>query len=297
MYNPQLDTFIRVADTGSFSKAADEAYITPTAVIKQINSLEHDLGLQLFVRTHRGITLTEAGKSLYIDAKYLIKYSKDAIERANNASRDQNIIRIGSSPMTPSQFLVELWPKVHEQYSDAKFKLVTFENTPENANEILRNFGQYIDVVAGWYDDDFLKTFGCSALELSKEPVRCAVPMHHRLASKEKLTIEDLFGEDLMLNRRIWNNCIASLREDLSQRNGDTNIVEFEFYDVNIFNECENSNSVLMTFDAWKNVHPLLKILPVEWDYAVPFGLLYSPSPTKTVKKFMSAVKKVLNLL
>lgn len=40
MYNPQLETFTRVADAGSFSKAAEEAYITPTAVIKQINLLE-----------------------------------------------------------------------------------------------------------------------------------------------------------------------------------------------------------------------------------------------------------------
>lgn len=40
MYNPQLATFIRVADAGSFSKAAEASYITPTAVIKQINLLE-----------------------------------------------------------------------------------------------------------------------------------------------------------------------------------------------------------------------------------------------------------------
>lgn len=39
MYNPQLETFLRVADAGSFSKTAGEAYITPTAVIKQINLL------------------------------------------------------------------------------------------------------------------------------------------------------------------------------------------------------------------------------------------------------------------
>ncbi len=37
MYNPQLETFLRVADAGSFNKAAEESYITPTAVIKQIN--------------------------------------------------------------------------------------------------------------------------------------------------------------------------------------------------------------------------------------------------------------------
>ena len=44
MYNPQLETFLRVADAGSFNKAAEESYITPTAVIKQINLLEESLG-------------------------------------------------------------------------------------------------------------------------------------------------------------------------------------------------------------------------------------------------------------
>lgn len=34
MYNPQLDTFIKVADAGSFNKAAEDSFITPTAVIK-----------------------------------------------------------------------------------------------------------------------------------------------------------------------------------------------------------------------------------------------------------------------
>ena len=54
MYNPQLDTFICVVEAGSFSKAADKLYISPPAVIKQINSLENNLGVQLFARTHRG---------------------------------------------------------------------------------------------------------------------------------------------------------------------------------------------------------------------------------------------------
>ena len=45
MYNPQLETFIRVADAGSFNKAAEELYITAPAVIKQINLLEAELNL------------------------------------------------------------------------------------------------------------------------------------------------------------------------------------------------------------------------------------------------------------
>ena len=109
MYNPQLETFLKVANAGSFNKAAEESYITPTAVIKQINSLENTLGLKLFERTHRGLKLTKAGESLYQDAKYIIQYCNDSVIRAKNAMQeDNNIIRIGSSPITPAQLLVQL---------------------------------------------------------------------------------------------------------------------------------------------------------------------------------------------
>ena len=67
MYNPQLETFLCVAECKSFNKAAQMLYISPPAVIKQINLLEDKLGLQLFVRTHRGLELTDAGKSLAQD--------------------------------------------------------------------------------------------------------------------------------------------------------------------------------------------------------------------------------------
>lgn len=99
MYNPQLETFLRVADAGSFNKAAEQAYITPTAVIKQINLLEADLDMKLFERSHRGLRLTKAGLSLYNDAKYIIQYCRDSVVRAKNAmQKDENVIRIGTSP-------------------------------------------------------------------------------------------------------------------------------------------------------------------------------------------------------
>ena len=88
MYNPQLDTFIRVADAGSFNKAAEELYIAPTAIIKQINLLETSLDVKLFERKHRGLLLTKAGKSLYQDAKYIIQYCKDSVTRAKNAMQE-----------------------------------------------------------------------------------------------------------------------------------------------------------------------------------------------------------------
>jgi len=127
MYNPQLETFIRVADAGSFNKAAEEAYITPTAVIKQINLLEADLDVKLFERTHRGLKLTKAGISLYHDTKYIIQYCRESVIRAKNAMQGgDNVIRIGTSPMTPAQILVELWPKIHALCPEIKFQLVPF---------------------------------------------------------------------------------------------------------------------------------------------------------------------------
>ena len=295
MYNPQLETFIRVADAGSFNKAAEEAYITPTAVLKQINLLEADLDVKLFERTHRGLRLTKAGMSLYNDAKYLIQYCRDSVIRAKNAMQeDDDVIRIGTSPMTPAQILVELWPKIHALCPEIKFQLVPFENTPENAREILKNLGQHIDVVAGIFDDTMLNVRNCAGFEISRQPLCCAVSIHHRLADKNKLTIQDLYGENLMLMHRGWSHYVDALRDDIWKNHSQINIVDFDFYSVDIFNRCENSNDILMAVQAWDTVHPLLKVIPVEWDHSIPYGLLHSKAPSKTVQYFLTAIQTVL---
>lgn len=294
LYNPQLETFLKAADAGSFSKAAEELYITPTAVIKQVTSLENGLGLQLFHRSPRGLKLTEAGKSIYKDAQYLIDFCKDALIRANNAAEEgERVIRIGTSPMTPGQFLLDLWPRLHEHCPDIKFQLVPYENTPENAREILRNLGQHIDIVAGPYDADSCERWQCEALGLSLEPIRCAVSVYHPLAAKERLSIEDLYGENFLLIHRGWNGCIDRMRDDFIQNHPQIHIQDFDFLSINVFNQCENSEDVMMTIDNWRNIHPLLRTIPVDWDYTIPFGLLHSPHPSATVKRFLDAVKRV----
>ncbi len=295
MYNPQLETFIRVADAGSFNKAAEQSYITPTAVIKQINLLEADLGVKLFERTHRGLSLTKAGMSLYKDTKYIIQYCRDSVIRAKNAMQeDENVIRIGTSPMTPAGVLVELWPKIHVLCPEIKFQLIPFENTPENAREILRNLGQNIDVVAGIFDDTMLNVRNCAGFEISRQPLCCAVSIHHHLADKNLLTIQDLYGENLMLMHRNWSHYVDRLRDDIWKNHSQIHIVDFDFYSVEVFNRCENSNDILMAVQVWDNVHPLLKVIPVTWEHTIPYGLLHSPTPSETVKRFLSAIQTVL---
>lgn len=295
MYNPQLDTFIHVADAGSFNRAAEESYITPTAVIKQINLLEASLGVKLFERTHRGLILTKAGRSLYQDAKYVIQYCRDSVTRAKNAMQeDTKVIRIGSSPMTPAQLLMQLWPKIQTHCPDMKFQIIPFENTPENAREILGNLGKNIDVVGGIFDETMLDLRRCAGLELSREPFCCAVSIHHRLAAKDRLKLSDLYGENLMLMRREWSHYVDELRDDIWQNHSRIHIVDFDFYSMEAFNRCENSNDVLLAIPGWANVHPLLKVIPVEWEHSIPFGLLHSPKPSGVVKQFLEAVKEAV---
>lgn len=295
MYNPQLETFIRAADAGSFTKAAEQTYITPTAVIKQINLLEGSLGLRLFDRTHRGLVLTEAGKSLYRDAKYIIRYCEESVLRAQNAMHGgEQIIRIGTSPMTPAQLLADLWAKIRVHCPELKFELVPYENTPENARELLGNLGQNIDVVGGIFDETMLNLRCCAGLELSREPFCCAVSIHHRLAAKEKLEITDLYGENLLLMKRNWSSYVDSLRDYLWANHSRINIVDFEFYNMSVFNRCENSNDILLAIPGWANVHPLLKVIPVNWDYWIPYGILHSPEPSETVKAFLAAAQKAI---
>ena len=296
MYNPQLDTFLRVADAGSFNKAAEEVYITPTAVIKQINLLEESLGVKLFERTHRGLNLTRAGRSLYQDTKYIIQYCRDSVVRAKNAMQeDTNVIRIGTSPMTPAQLLMQLWPKIQVHCPDIKFQMVPFENTPENAREILGNLGKNIDVVGGILDDTMLDLRCCAGLELSREPFCCAVSIHHRLAARDRLSVQDLYGENLMLMRRDWSHYVDQLRDDIWQNHHKINIVDFEFYNMNVFNRCENSNDVLLAIPGWASVHPLLKVIPVEWEHSIPYGLLHAPQPSETVRRFLDAARAAVS--
>ena len=204
LYNSQLETFIQVANAGSFNKAAEVLYISANAVMKQINLLERDLGFRLFERTHRGLTLTPAGKSLYDDATYIIQYSKSAILKAASKTQEENILRIGVSLTTPVHYVLSLGDQILRLGLNLKFELVSFENTPENAREIMNNFGKRIDMVAGVYSDNLLKERNCTAIHLYDAPLCLAVPKLHPLASKEVIQLENLEDESILILQRYY---------------------------------------------------------------------------------------------
>ncbi len=293
MYNPILSTFISVAESGSFTKAAEALFITPPAVMKQINSLEERLGITLFDRSNHGLQLTDAGKSFFQDAKYIIDYSNRAIEKAkdiDNKDRQQSI-RIGTSIMTPAKFLLDIWSEIQKFNPYLKIELIPFENTPINSVEILRNLGKHIDIVAGLYDDGFLEDRRCKAAHLYDKKLLFAIPVTHPLCGKTKIELSDLKGRKVLLIRKNWNEYIDKLRTDLIE-NG-TEIEDFDMFNLNAFNRAAQENIPIITVEGWEDVHPLLRIVSADWNYSIPFGILYSPTPTKQVKDFISASHKI----
>lgn len=292
MYNPQLDTFIQVAESGSFSKASQVLFVTPTAVIKQMNLLESRMGVTLFNRSHQGLTLTKAGESLLEDARHIVQYSQDAIMRARMAERDEKkVVRVGTSLMTPTTYLTNRWDEIKRRCSGLSLQLVSFENIPQIADNILKNFGQDIDVVLGIFDDPFLERYGCLGMELKREPICCSVSRDNELASKDMLTLDDLHGERLMLIESGWNMDIDVLRKRITDDHPQIELVDFPRFNASVFNQCANEDIAMATFGFWSDVHPMLKTVQTDWDLSVSYGLMYSPNADDRTMSLIDALK------
>ena len=158
-----------------------------------MNLLEEEVGVKLFDRTHRGLRLTKAGQSFLKDVRYIQKYMGEAEKRARKAMmEEENLIRIGTSPLTPAEAFTEIWPQIHKLCPEMQFRIVPFENTPENAAEILGNLGQNIDVVLGIFDEALLELRKCDGFIVYDVPISISLSLDHPLAQKERLRFHNL---------------------------------------------------------------------------------------------------------
>lgn len=293
MFDGRFETFIKVAECGSFTKAAEELYITPTAVMKQINALEKQLGAILFDRTNHGLRLTKAGESFLQDARYILEYFERAERKAREIHDGENrrSIRIGTSVMTPAKFILDVWAQIQSRMPTLKIELIPFENNPMNSVEILRNLGQHIDVVAGLYDDAFLRERRCLAAHMYDKKILLAVPVSHALSAESLIKIEKLKNRKVLFIRRGWNTYIDGLRNKFEAKGVKTE--DFEMFNISAYNRAVTENIPIITVEGWEDVHPLLKLIPADWEDSIPFGVFYSPTPTKLVKKFIDLLSSI----
>ncbi len=209
VFDGRLETFIKVAESGSFTKAADILYVTPTAVMKQINALEKELSVTLFERTNHGLRITRAGESFLQDARYILEYIERAAQKAMEIEEGEKhrSIRIGTSVMTPAKFILDVWSQIQSRMPTLKIELIPFDNNPVNSVEILKNLGQHIDVVGGLYDENFLKERRCLAAHMYDKKILLAVPVTHALSAEALITPEKLKNRKVLFISP-WMECV-----------------------------------------------------------------------------------------
>lgn len=294
MYNPILDTFITVADCGSFTSAAERLYISPTAVMKQMNTLETHLGLVLTMRTPSGIKLTAAGQVIYRNAKLMIEYSRKSIAEANAAAHAADTtFCVGTSLLNPAKPFMDLWYRVNKDFPGYKLHLVPFEDNHDGILSEIEKLGEKFDFLIGVCDSKAWPSL-CSFLPLGSYRKMVAVSREHRLASKQKIEISDLYGETLMMVRRGDSGINDFIRRDIEKNHPQIKIEDTpQFYDLSVFNRCAETNNVLLTIECWQEVHPALVTIPLKWDYKIPYGLLYSNNAPEDVLLFVDAIKEL----
>ena len=129
--------FYTVAKSGSLTKAAEELYISQPAVSRSIKQLETQLGVSLFTRTHRGMTLSaQGGKVIFNEverALSLLNEAENRIEEMKNSAT--GVIRIGASDTIFEYFLADKIVEFHERFPAVKFEL-TADFTPDTIEKL-----------------------------------------------------------------------------------------------------------------------------------------------------------------
>lgn len=126
----QLEAFVQVSESGSFSKAAKELFLTQPTISAHISSLEKELNVRLFIRNTKEVSLSDDGKDLYRYAKQITDLEKAIEERFYMDSDDgKHFITIAASTI-PAQYLL---PKVlmcyRKRYPKEQIKIMETDSS------------------------------------------------------------------------------------------------------------------------------------------------------------------------
>ena len=199
-----LRYFVAVADSGHITRAAAELSIQQPPLSQQIRALETEFGLALFKRHPKGVTLTDAGKTLLVDARRILQDVAAMQQRmAGVASGLQGLLRVGfTSSAAAHRFTPEALRACRGQYPEIALAL-----SENNAAEIIEAVASS-RLDCGLLRVPVARPAGLVFEPLLSEAVVVALPLDHRLAQPgasgrlRKLRLRELRDEGLILVRR-----------------------------------------------------------------------------------------------
>ncbi|MDQ1736598.1 MAG: hypothetical protein QOH56_2849 [Pseudonocardiales bacterium] len=212
----QLATLREVAERGSVTEAARVLHRTPSAVSQQLKALERTAGTALTERVGRGIRLTQAGHALAssaVEVAVAMERAQAAADRS--AARTTGTVRITAFQSAAQLLFPGLLSRVagltgvtlecsEWDVAQAEFGALTAENDLVVAHRPDRSQDWPISI---------------KVLPLFREPVDVALPLDHRLAPLERITVDDLVGESWIAVRTGFP--LAGIMETIAARSGE----------------------------------------------------------------------------
>lgn len=200
-------TFLSVAETGSFTRAAEQLGYVQSTVTIQIKQLEEELGIVLFDRIGKKVELTANGQTFIHYARQLLNISEQAKLIGKKTDTIKGNLRIG---ILESLLIWVLTEKLPDYYK--RFPLIEVRTRTVPANELFQLLKQNeLDIVyflgKKKFSNDFVRAWS--------EPVRIVFVTHpdNPFANKEKVLLRELVGEPFILteNNGLYRNALVEI--------------------------------------------------------------------------------------
>ena len=189
----QLQAFVTVIETGSFTAASEVLGMTQSAVSHSIASLETELGVMLLERDRTGITLTEVGKKVIVQARDMLAHAEQ-IRQETAAARglEQGKLRLGSFPSVSARLLPGMIREFRRCYPG--IEVVLFEGMDQEVREWITSRAVDVGFVT-------LPTKGMEIVPVAQDEMLVVVAASHPLAEQTHVRIEQLVHESFILSK------------------------------------------------------------------------------------------------
>lgn len=283
MNEKQLSLFLAIADRGSFSKAEEVEYISKQAMLRQINSLEAEVGVRLLDRSASGVSLTPAGREFYQGAGELLKLREDVISRCRGISPHPDILRIGQ--VEHQTLLHRVTDAFMAKYPDIHIQKVIH---PNHSGEYRVTHG--ITDVGETFYNPLTPTEAFSYTKLADMPYRAAMRMGHPLSERKALSLVELAAFPTFLFRQmVKKEYQEALFLAYAQLGKEENLLFREDVDnqVGAAFQCGTSDTLLITANGFVTEIPELITVPLDTGWSEEYGVIYRPNPSSIVRKYV----------
>ncbi len=215
MNTTQLETFMAVADTLSFARAAENLHVTQPAVTHQIKTLEAELGTQLFNRTTRRVRLTDDGYAFLADAEAILATERRARDRFRDKTRTEPLrLTVGCRSFSYTVFLSEAFKDLASKWDNLHPDLMVIPHDHLHQRLIEGNIDVVLDFAGTGNGDE-------SFHEAAQVPVVCVCPSDSPIARLKTVLPQDLESETFAFTRpgRQSQELLEVTRDLLRERN------------------------------------------------------------------------------